>query len=163
NAFCAGAAGGGKTTILKQLRILHQDKFEESELRQHKRVIHANIVKMAAEILEYLLQHNQELSKVSAAGCIDIFKKVDYNRSEFVINPDLATLLLALRADTVFRHCYMQTAELSFMVSTKYYFENLDRICAPEYTPNDQDILRNRVSTTGVVELRLTIQGRPFR
>uniref|UniRef100_A0A915KY12 Uncharacterized protein n=1 Tax=Romanomermis culicivorax TaxID=13658 RepID=A0A915KY12_ROMCU len=43
------------------------------------------------------------------------------------------------------------------------YFENLDRICAPEYTPNDQDILRNRVSTTGVVELRLTIQGRPFR
>ena len=32
------------------------------------------------------------------------------------------------------------------------YFQEMDRILAGDYTPNEQDVLRSRVRTTGVVE-----------
>lgn len=32
------------------------------------------------------------------------------------------------------------------------YFNALDRMAAPNYTPTDQDILRSRVKTTGITE-----------
>lgn len=32
------------------------------------------------------------------------------------------------------------------------YFNALDRMAAPSYTPTDQDILRSRVKTTGITE-----------
>lgn len=32
------------------------------------------------------------------------------------------------------------------------YFENLDRLFAADYIPNDQDILRSRFKTSGIVE-----------
>ena len=32
------------------------------------------------------------------------------------------------------------------------YFDNIDRLFAPDYLPNDQDVLRSRLRTTGITE-----------
>lgn len=32
------------------------------------------------------------------------------------------------------------------------YFSNMDRILAPGYTPTEDDVLRSRVQTTGIIE-----------
>ena len=32
------------------------------------------------------------------------------------------------------------------------YFNNIDRLFAPDYLPNDQDVLRSRLRTTGITE-----------
>lgn len=35
---------------------------------------------------------------------------------------------------------------------SRSYFEEIDRLFAADYIPNDQDILRSRFKTTGIVE-----------
>jgi hypothetical protein len=32
------------------------------------------------------------------------------------------------------------------------YFNNIDRLFTPDYLPNDQDVLRSRLRTTGITE-----------
>jgi len=42
------------------------------------------------------------------------------------------------------------------------YLESLDRISQPGYIPNEQDVLRTRVKTTGIVETRFNLRGFQF-
>jgi len=48
---------------------------------------------------------------------------------------------------------------------TRYrsYLEALDRIAAPDYLPTQQDILRVRVPTTGIIEYPFDLQEIRFR
>lgn len=43
------------------------------------------------------------------------------------------------------------------------YFDNIDRIAAPNYVPTDQDILRSRVKTTGITETTFKIDSLLYR
>ena len=42
------------------------------------------------------------------------------------------------------------------------YLESLDRISQPGYVPTEQDVLRTRVKTTGIVETRFSVRGFQF-
>ena len=45
----------------------------------------------------------------------------------------------------------------------KSFFKNIDRISNGEYVPTQQDVLRCRVKTTGIVESEFDINGMKFR
>ena len=40
------------------------------------------------------------------------------------------------------------------------YLRDLDRLSAPDYVPTEQDVLRTRVKTTGIVETHFTIKSK---
>ena len=42
------------------------------------------------------------------------------------------------------------------------YLESLDRISEPGYVPSEQDVLRTRVKTTGIVETKFNLRGFQF-
>ena len=43
------------------------------------------------------------------------------------------------------------------------YLNALERLCEPSYVPNEQDILRSRVKTTGIVETHFTFKDLHFK
>lgn len=43
------------------------------------------------------------------------------------------------------------------------YLNDLDRICQPDYVPTQQDVLRTRVKTTGIVETHFTFKDLYFK
>ena len=43
------------------------------------------------------------------------------------------------------------------------YFDSVDRISLPDYVPNDQDVLRSRVKTTGITETTFIIGDLTYR
>jgi hypothetical protein len=43
------------------------------------------------------------------------------------------------------------------------YFDNIDRIGAPDYSPTEQDVLRSRAKTTGIIEIEFQAYGTNFR
>ncbi|XP_010292845.1 PREDICTED: guanine nucleotide-binding protein G(o) subunit alpha-like [Phaethon lepturus] len=47
--------------------------------------------------------------------------------------------------------------------ASKHYLDSLDRIGAADYQPTEQDILRTRVKTTGIVETHFTFKNLHFR
>lgn len=51
---------------------------------------------------------------------------------------------------------------ISFILFSSY-LDSLDRIGAADYQPTEQDILRTRVKTTGIVETHFTFKNLHFR
>ncbi|VDM04590.1 unnamed protein product [Schistocephalus solidus] len=57
---------------------------------------------------------------------------------------------------------------IRFLTSAVYtvncsFLDELDRIGAPKYRPTEQDILRTRVKTTGIVEFKFQLRSLTFR
>ena len=51
------------------------------------------------------------------------------------------------------RKAYERRNEFQLIDSASYFLNDLDRVCTPEYEPSDDDILRTRVRTTGIVKI----------
>jgi len=59
--------------------------------------------------------------------------------------------------------CLILIRFLFLFPSSLSYLDSLDRIGAADYQPTEQDILRTRVKTTGIVETHFTFKNLHFR
>lgn len=68
-------------------------------------------------------------------------------KNSFVLNPG------------IFQY-KVKTIYAIFFIS---YLNDLDRIAAPGYVPNEQDVLHSRVKTTGIIETQFSFKDLHFR
>jgi len=66
-------------------------------------------------------------------------------------------------ADTGIQECYGRRREYQLTDSAKYYLQDIDRVAEPGYLPTQQDILRVRVPTTGIIEYPFDLEEIRFR
>merc|ERR1719215_1920326 len=65
---------------------------------------------------------------------------------------ELGMIMKRLWADAGVQACFHRSREYQLNDSAAYYLTSLDRISAPNYRPTQQDVLRTRVKTTGIIE-----------
>ncbi|KAJ7416744.1 Guanine nucleotide-binding protein G(o) subunit alpha [Pitangus sulphuratus] len=78
-------------------------------------------------------------------------------------SPELLSAMMRLWADSGIQECFNRSREYQLNDSAQYYLDSLDRIGAADYQPTEQDILRTRVKTTGIVETHFTFKNLHFR
>jgi hypothetical protein len=78
-------------------------------------------------------------------------------QEELVIN------MKRLWRDPAIQACLKRANEYQLNDSAHYYLDKLDKICAPDFHPNEQDILRSRVVTTGILEFKFPHEDLVFR
>jgi hypothetical protein len=69
----------------------------------------------------------------------------------------------ALWADEGIQNAYVNRSKFQLPDSAQYYFERLDVIAAAGYIPSEQDILRSRVKTSGIVVNDFMVEGNEFK
>ncbi|KAL9635735.1 MAG: hypothetical protein Q9164_003268 [Protoblastenia rupestris] len=65
--------------------------------------------------------------------------------------PQVTSAIAALWRDSGVRRCFQMSNGYHLNESCQYYYESIDRIGQRTYVPTDQDIVRSRVRTTGIV------------
>ncbi|KAI5308326.1 guanine nucleotide-binding protein subunit alpha, partial [Ascosphaera atra] len=68
--------------------------------------------------------------------------------------PEVGTAIDTLWQDAGVQECFRRSRD---------YFDAISRIAAPDYLPNDQDVLRSRVKTTGITETTFVIKDQTYR
>nr|XP_008508489.1 PREDICTED: guanine nucleotide-binding protein subunit alpha-11-like [Equus przewalskii] len=68
-----------------------------------------------------------------------------------------------LWADPGIQECYDRRREYQLSDSAKYYLTDVDRIATLGYLPTQQDVLRVRVPTTGIIEYPFDLENIIFR
>uniref|UniRef100_A0A915JDB5 Uncharacterized protein n=1 Tax=Romanomermis culicivorax TaxID=13658 RepID=A0A915JDB5_ROMCU len=159
-----GAAEGGKSTFLKQLRILHQDRFNDNELEFQKHIIHNNILNIAISIYNAMCDRSMKFENVDRQEDIrTLIEASKFIKYDSWYNEKVEKALLRLKYDAAFHSCCIKQNEYELPESSKYFFDNLERICTTKYVPSEQDVVRSRVATTGINEIRLVIRSISFR
>jgi len=78
------------------------------------------------------------------------------------IDPPLAAAIKALWADIGIKTAFEQSNKYQLIDSASYYFDQIDRIAASNYVPNEQDVLRSRAKTTGIIEIEFEVEKTKF-
>ncbi|XP_052072065.1 guanine nucleotide-binding protein G(o) subunit alpha-like [Mytilus californianus] len=148
-----GAAESGKSTLVKQMKIIHHDGFSNDELMSFKPAVLDNLLGSMKYVLTGmgLLRINLENPKYRSHAekvltCICCFDKKQN------MYQDVYASLKYLWQDRGVRLAVSRGYEYELNDSAIYYFENMDRICHHNFVPNAKDVLRARVRTTGILE-----------
>lgn len=152
-----GTGESGKTTFLRQMRIIHGRGFSQEDRKGFVKCIYQNIftaikamtAAMTTLKIPYANPENEKYAKwVQEADTVQITH----------LNREYVDAIRHLWADPGIRVCYSRRCEYQLLDSTEYYMSNLDRISAQDYIPTEQDVLRVRFPTTGIHDHSFTVE-----
>lgn len=162
-----GAGESGKSTFLKQMRIINGQEFDQKALLDFRDTIYENVLKGMRVLVDardklgitWQSCENEKQGmlvmswegRVGASGVEPI---------EFQL---YVMALSALWADAGIQEAYTRRSEFQLSESVKYFLDNLDRIGQLNYIPSKQDILFARKATKGIVEHDFVIKKIPFK
>ncbi|KAF7223528.1 guanine nucleotide-binding protein subunit alpha-12 [Nothobranchius furzeri] len=162
-----GAGESGKSTFLKQMRIINGQEFDQKALLDFRDTIYENILKGTRVLVdardklgiswESCENEKQGMLVMSWEGRVGTS---GVKPSEFHL---YVTALRALWTDAGIQEAYTRRSEFQLSESVKYFLDNLDRIGQLNYTPSRQDILFARKATKGIVEHDFIIKKIPFK
>ncbi|XP_021265278.1 guanine nucleotide-binding protein G(i) subunit alpha-2 [Numida meleagris] len=163
-ASSAGAGESGKSTIVKQMKIIHEDGYSEEECRQYKAVVYSNTIQSIMAIIKAMGNLQIDFGDSSRADdARQLFVLSCTAEEQGVMPEDLANVIRRLWADHGVQACFNRSREYQLNDSAAYYLNDLERIARADYIPTQQDVLRTRVKTTGIVETHFTFKDLHFK
>ncbi|XP_061553416.1 guanine nucleotide-binding protein subunit alpha-11-like [Phycodurus eques] len=157
-----GTAESGKSTFLKQIRILHGNGYTEAQRIAFARLVCQNVVTSIQVLIEAMRVFCADYVDKRNLALAERLRQVEAEKVDRLEAWQVRAIKI-LWSDSGVQHCYERRREFHLSDSAKYYFNDIDRITAPGYIPNVQDILRVRVPTTGIIEYPFLIKDVIFR
>uniref|UniRef100_A0A3P9PU36 Guanine nucleotide binding protein (G protein), alpha inhibiting activity polypeptide 1 n=1 Tax=Poecilia reticulata TaxID=8081 RepID=A0A3P9PU36_POERE len=151
-----GAGESGKSTIVKQMKIIHEAGYSEEECKQYKAVVFSNTIQSMMAIIRAMGRLKIEFAESARAVS---------PRKEFILKYFCFPVLSGWGISSVSCSVFI----LSRFTRTRHrvlldrYLNDLERLSAPSYVPTQQDVLRTRVKTTGIVETHFTFKDLHFK
>ncbi|KAF7313396.1 hypothetical protein HMN09_00495400 [Mycena chlorophos] len=146
-----GSGDSGKSTILKQMRLIHARPFTSQEKEYFRQLVFDNLtrgLKYTIEVLPDLdLEPPEELDEDIAL----IESAKDLGDGE-IFPPHFQAPLQRLWDADVIKQAWKRGNEAALPENLQYFFTDLPRLFDPQYVPTESDIVHTRARTIGITE-----------
>eukprot|EP00163_Fabomonas_tropica_P007430 TRINITY_DN1713_c2_g5_i2.p1 TRINITY_DN1713_c2_g5~~TRINITY_DN1713_c2_g5_i2.p1 ORF type:complete len:353 (-),score=128.43 TRINITY_DN1713_c2_g5_i2:366-1424(-) len=156
-----GAGESGKSTIFKQMRIIHQEGYSQEERMAFKDVIYSNTIQSMKVLINGSFTKDIPLDTDDHEQLAERILNLSATGEAFTA--EIGKAIQELWNDKGIQQTFECANEFQLNDSAKYYFDCIDRISDPNYLPTQDDVLRSRVRTTGIVETVFNVGGLQFR
>ncbi|XP_068429567.1 guanine nucleotide-binding protein G(q) subunit alpha-like isoform X2 [Clinocottus analis] len=144
------------------MRIIHGRGYSDEDKRGFTRLVYQNIFTAVQAMVQAMntlqIPYKYELNKENAI----LVRGVDVERVTTLTNPHVDAIK-CLWSDPGIQECYHRKREYQLSDSARYYLNDLERIADASYLPTQQDVLRVRVPTTGIIEYPFDQEDVVFR
>ncbi|GMS78383.1 hypothetical protein PENTCL1PPCAC_558, partial [Pristionchus entomophagus] len=159
-----GAAESGKSTILKQMKVIHDNGYKNEELVTMRSIVFINVVSGMLSYCDAMKVLEEEYTKKSSDAHERYLRNLDVDKNGLdTITEETYNALKALWEDKAIQNVREKKTRVYLMDSAEYFLDNLDRIKEDKFTPTTQDIIRTRVSTMGVIEVNFRMKNKNWR
>ncbi|KAJ3278204.1 guanine nucleotide-binding protein subunit alpha [Borealophlyctis nickersoniae] len=158
-----GSGDSGKTTVLKQMKILHGDGFTDEERLAYRGSMQENILD-SIRALVYALPKLEIKLENPANEVYAARVKADVERTpDNLLPPEIPEAVKALWADKGIQEAWHRANEFFIQDTADYFLKDVDRFVKPDYMPTNEDILRARHRTTQITETKFQIEKYTYR
>ncbi|KAK4299699.1 hypothetical protein Pmani_028033 [Petrolisthes manimaculis] len=157
-----GTGESGKSTFIKQMRIIHGAGYSDEDKRGFIKLVFQNIFMAMQSMIRAMELLQISYGDAANVEHADLVRSVDYE-SVTTFEEPFVCAMKSLWQDAGIQHCYDRRREYQLTDSAKYYLTDLERIAAKDYVSTLQDILRVRAPTTGIIEYPFDLEEIRFR
>lgn len=153
-----GTGESGKSTIVKQMKIIHNGGFPPEEIAEYRRDVFRNICEAMQQVLQAMdrlgVRFTGEVAEESRR-CAAYMRDCELDWTSIdQLPPAFVQAINFLWLESGIRTLYDKLIHFSYVIdSAAYFFDEIDRIGRPNYIPNATDILKARSKTTGINEV----------
>jgi len=152
-----GAGESGKSTLFKQMISIYGKGFPEEERVTFVPIIHNNVITSMQTLIVAAGDFGLEIGAEAERQMVH-----DLKGSE-TLDEAMVGQMKALWLDAGVQAAYADRSKFQLTDSASYFFERLEEVGSASYLPTEQDVLRSRVRTTGIVENNFIIEGNSFK
>jgi len=153
-----GAGESGKSTIAKQMKIIHMGGYSEEEKSSFVTAIHINIWESMSAIVKATEELEIPIKDDNSRQLAEQFNIAFPGR----ITQENVAAIVTLWADPSIQKTYAQRNRYQLNDSCQYFMDDIKRVTAADFIPNEQDVLRSRIQTTGIIETTFLVEGKKF-
>jgi len=156
-----GTGESGKSTVFKQMKILYSVPDPPAKFIM---ICRANLFGNAHAVMDGMQKLKIEFKSDDGKAAAEALRKVpaDGNPSDGTPLTSYVKFLKDMFADAGCVEAIERAAEYQLNDSTIYFWERAEAICSPDYAPTEQDVLRARVRTTGIVQQNFQIGEKKY-
>ncbi|RXN04661.1 guanine nucleotide-binding subunit alpha-13 [Labeo rohita] len=165
-----GAGESGKSTFLKQMRIIHGQDFDQRAKEEFRATIYSNVIKG----IRVLVDAREKLhipwgdpdNQVHGETVMSFDTRSSMMAKGMVETKVFLNYLPSIRAlwqDSGIQNAYDRRREFQLGESVKYFLDNVDKLGQLDYLPTQKDILLARKPTKGIHEYDFEIKNVPFK
>ncbi|CAG5098844.1 Oidioi.mRNA.OKI2018_I69.XSR.g16028.t2.cds [Oikopleura dioica] len=157
-----GTGESGKSTFIKQMKIIHGNGFSDDDKKHGLKYIYQNIFTSVQNLIKAMHQLQIEYERAENIEAARLLSEISVRdiSTHSAFYPSVNRIGTFWRDNGV-RACYERRREFQLSDSTHFFLSQLDRISRIDYFPTDEDMLRVRVPTTGILETRNSEQNAP--
>ncbi|XP_029540677.1 guanine nucleotide-binding protein subunit alpha-13-like [Oncorhynchus nerka] len=165
-----GAGESGKSTFLKQMRIIHGQDFDQQAREEFRAIIYSNVIKGVRVLVD--AREKLQIPWGSSDNQVHGDNVMSFDtRSSMMVHGQVETSVFlkylpsiqALWADVAIQHAYDRRREFQLGESVKYFLDNVEKLGEPSYIPSQHDVLLARKPTKGIHEYDFEIKSIPFK
>jgi GTPase SAR1 family protein len=159
-----GAGESGKSTIWKQMKIIHLQGFSDEELVTHyKPAVIENVVQLFQGLTDCVKNRGESLSEHNIEFGNALLATEVITAAEF--DNKYPQLLDLWRDPKIQETANDPDAKLPLVLqdSAHYWYKHIDRILREDYKPTVKDIIKSRTKTTGISDIAFEIDGYKFK
>ncbi|KAF9579308.1 hypothetical protein BGW38_004489, partial [Lunasporangiospora selenospora] len=158
-----GAGEAGKTTIIKQMKLLHASGFSFPEREAFRGFVFGNMVGAMQSILQAMEEHQIHLTCPENERYLPIFQDIPRVTAGEQYPPQFQHAIRSLWKDPSIQRAFHLGHTFALADNVQYFFDAVDRLYKPDYIPDDADILRCRVKSTGITETTFHLGNLTYR
>ncbi|PIL30842.1 hypothetical protein GSI_07010 [Ganoderma sinense ZZ0214-1] len=152
-----GSGDSGKSTVLKQMRLIHRVPFSSQEIESYRQLIFNNLTHGLKNVIDAMEDMELEVSPENR-DLIPVVEDASDIKDGEPFPVEFHTTLKRLWEDPNVQAAYARGNEAALPENLLYYFADLDRLFDPSYVPNEQDIVHARARTIGITETVFTLR-----
>jgi len=158
-----GAGESGKSTVLKQMRVIHAGGFSKTERKQWRAIIFNNLVSAFQTIFGAMQEQETDFEDDDNIRYAELIAADPEIGPEESMPLDCLAAFNSLWVDKGVQLAILKGNQYALHDNLSYFFADVDRLFAKDYMPTDQDILRTRLRTTGITETIFDLGNLTYR
>jgi len=148
-----GTGDSGKSTFVKQMKIIHKDGFSVQEVTKFQTVLQENCL--------------NSMQRILICDDTKVAKKLKPEKEKVISATELkqcAQSIVVLWEDEGVKEAFAKRSEYAIQIpsTTPYFFENAMRFAEENYQPTAEDMFRAKLKTTGITEVSFELGGIEF-
>jgi len=161
-----GAGESGKSTLYKQMKIIHNNGYTEKDRESYKDIVRSNILVAGKALVSASINIGIPIEDDNNKAIAQKLTTMDPEQLVSlgsIYTKELGAEIESLWTDPGIKKVFDQRNRFQLSDSCEFFMNDLKRISADEYIPSEADVLRCRVKTTGIVETDFQISGKKFK